>query len=311
MISASECISKPAPSRPPSASPNSLDHGLQVHHQTPYITASKCLSNLAWLQPPSVSPKLLQYGLAVHTITDCNCLSPHSLDHGLSVYFETRLMTPSKCISKLAWLRPPSSHDHALPVHFETHLITASKSISELTGSSVSGAPWIALKQCLQPIQIYRVLMGSNIDAEKRIQSENMNFKYRWTISSGYDFQAHWQRSQRIYCFSQNALLWFEVLPDLSSVLPVMSSALADFTPRLAVCAPRCSLVHPKFSPVLWCVSKLITLTPMVLLYQSSEIPVTLKASQNALLGYDTLLKLTHLSLHSTSSQTLLETPSD
>ena len=36
-----------------------------------------------------------------------------------------------------------------------------------------------------------------------------------------------------------------------------------------------------------------------------------LKASHNALLGSDTLLKLMHLSLHSTSSQTLLEAPSD
>jgi len=39
--------------------------------------------------------------------------------------------------------------------------------------------------------------------------------------------------------------------------------------------------------------------------------PVTLKAGRNALLGSDPLLKLTHLSLHSTSSQTLLEASSD
>ena len=32
-------------------------------------------------------------------------------------------------------------------------------------------------------------------------------------------------------------------------------------------------------------VLKLITITPMVLLYQPSEIPVTLKAGRNALLG--------------------------
>jgi len=40
-------------------------------------------------------------------------------------------------------------------------------------------------------------------------------------------------------------------------------------------------------------------------------LPVTLKAGRNALLGSDPLLKLTHLSLHSTSSQTLLEASSD
>jgi hypothetical protein len=43
----------------------------------------------------------------------------------------------------------------------------------------------------------------------------------------------------------------------------------------------------------------------------SPVLPVTLKAGKNALLWFDTLLKLTHLSLHSTSSQTLLEASSD
>jgi hypothetical protein len=42
-----------------------------------------------------------------------------------------------------------------------------------------------------------------------------------------------------------------------------------------------------------------------------SALPVTLKASRNALEGSDTLLQLTNLSLHSTSSQTLLEASSD
>jgi hypothetical protein len=56
---------------------------------------------------------------------------------------------------------------------------------------------------------------------------------------------------------------------------------------------------------------KLFTTTSMVILYQSSEIPFTPKAGWNALLGSDTLLKLTLLSLHSTSSQTLMEAPSD
>jgi len=42
----------------------------------------------------------------------------------------------------------------------------------------------------------------------------------------------------------------------------------------------------------------------------SPALPATLKAGRNAPLGSDTLLKLTHLSLHSTSSQTLLEASS-
>jgi len=142
-------------------------------------------------------------------------------------------------------------------------------------------------------------------------------------ISSSYDFQVHQQRSQR-RCLSQTALLGFEVLPDMSPVLLDLSQALLDLLlalagahtiviepPWLVVGTPRCSQVHPMFSPVLRGVPKPLTITHMVLLYQSPEIPATLKAGRNALLGSETLLKLTHLSLHSTSSQTLLEASSD
>jgi hypothetical protein len=89
--------------------------------------------------------------------------------------------------------------------------------------------------------------------------------------------------------------------------LVVGTPRLVVGAPRLVTGAPRCSQVHLKFSPALRDVLKLITITPMALLYQSSEIPVTLKAGRNAILLYDTHLKLTYLSLHSTSSQTLLE----
>jgi len=53
-----------------------------------------------------------------------------------------------------------------------------------------------------------------------RIQPEYMSFKNRWRISSSYEFQAHQQRFQRRSCFSQTALLWFEVLPDMLPALP-------------------------------------------------------------------------------------------
>jgi hypothetical protein len=56
---------------------------------------------------------------------------------------------------------------------------------------------------------------------------------------------------------------------------------------------------------------KHLTTAPMVHLFQSSEILVTPKPDRNALVGSETLLKLMLLSLHSTSSQTLLEAPSD
>ena len=86
LIMPSRCISTLAWSRSPSASPISLDHGLQVDHQTRsitgckfaqswtrnaylqhcMITASKCISKLAWLPPLSASPKSLNHGLGVY-----------------------------------------------------------------------------------------------------------------------------------------------------------------------------------------------------------------------------------------------------
>ena len=65
------------------------------------------------------------------------------------------------------------------------------------------------------------------------------------------------------------------------------------------------------FSPVLRGDPKLITIIPMALLNKSSETPLTPKAARNVLLQSDTLPKLTRLSLHSASSQTLLESSSD
>jgi len=52
---ASKYSSNLAQSRPPSASPNSLNHGLQVHHQTHSITASKCISEFTRSPSPSAS----------------------------------------------------------------------------------------------------------------------------------------------------------------------------------------------------------------------------------------------------------------
>jgi hypothetical protein len=90
------------------------------------------------------------------------------------------------------------------------------------------------------------------------------------------------QHSQRRCCVSQTALLSFEVLPDMSQAIPGLSPALPG-PARLVIGTPRLVASAPSYS----------------------------EASRNALLGSDILLKLLHLSLHSTSSQTLLEAPSD
>jgi hypothetical protein len=47
-----------------------------------------------------------------------------------------------------------------------------------------------------------------------------MSFKNRWTIRGSFDFQAHQQHSQRRCCFSQTALLRFEVPPHMLLGLP-------------------------------------------------------------------------------------------
>jgi len=106
--------------------------------------------------------------------------SPVSFDHCLRVPFQVHLIAAYK----LARLQPPSSHFHGLPsgspysfnhglrllmilatqARDHTRAITASKCISESTWSSSSGAPRIALNNCLQPVQIYDVWMGSYID---------------------------------------------------------------------------------------------------------------------------------------------------
>jgi hypothetical protein len=107
----------PLPDRPPpSTHPISINHGLQVHLQTRLITASKCISEL--------HDRGLQMHLQTRSIVASKCIS------------EFNLTSASKCISKLARLRPPSvsqsSLNHGLPVHLQTPSRTASKCISEL-----------------------------------------------------------------------------------------------------------------------------------------------------------------------------------
>ena len=134
-----------ARSWPRSASPILLRRGLQVHLQTGLITASK----------------LPDHGPQVHTIVASKYISPIALDHGLQVHLQSRSIAASKWLSKPTQLPPPTastkSLDHALGVHLQTRSITATECISEFTRSSISGAPRIAVKHRLQPVQIYRV----------------------------------------------------------------------------------------------------------------------------------------------------------
>jgi len=112
-IPASMCISDFTRSQSPSASVNSLDHGLQVYVQTRLITAGKFAPAL----PPSASPNSLGHGLQVSlqtgSITACKfarawppSASPNSLDHGLGVYL---------CVHSIVIFRRTSNCSQALP----------------------------------------------------------------------------------------------------------------------------------------------------------------------------------------------------
>jgi len=117
---ASKYSSNLARSRPPSPSPNSLEHGLQVYLQTRSITA--CKFARAW--PPSASP--------------------HSLDHDLGVYLQTRLITA--CKFARAW--PPSaslnSLDNGLGVYLWVHSIVIFRRTSNCSQAPPAASPDIA-----------------------------------------------------------------------------------------------------------------------------------------------------------------------
>jgi len=81
-------ISKIARSQPAGASPNWLDHGLQVHLHTRSIAASKC-----YLQSDSITASNCIFKLARSRPPSA---SPNPLYHGLQVYLQTRSITASK-----------------------------------------------------------------------------------------------------------------------------------------------------------------------------------------------------------------------
>jgi hypothetical protein len=170
-----------------SASPNVINHHLQVYLQTGLNTAykfahswptsvsptsfdyglHKCISKFAGSRPPSVSPNSLDHGLQVYLETSSitTCKFPWSWSP--RAYLQTRSVTANKCISKLTSLWPPHLHlittsqciskYAVLPpsTALQSRWITALKCISEITRSLVSGAPWNPLKHKLQSVQIW------------------------------------------------------------------------------------------------------------------------------------------------------------
>ena len=126
-LTASKYCFNLARSWPPSASPNSLDHSLQVYLQTRTITASK----FPLSQPPSVSLNSHDYSLQVRTIMASKCISKLTLawlpsaslnspDYTLEVYLQSCFIQGCNCISKLIRLWPlcasPYLVEHGLRV---------------------------------------------------------------------------------------------------------------------------------------------------------------------------------------------------
>jgi len=164
LIMASKSISKLAGSRPPSASPNSLAHVLQVHLWDDSLMTSKCISKLDRSRHPSSH----NHGLHVH-------LQTRSIMASKSIS-EFNLISASRCILKLARSRPPSASlrstrsrppsaspnllDRGLHVHLSVHRITAFKCISMFSQSASPGAHEITLQYHLPPdwpyVYIYR-----------------------------------------------------------------------------------------------------------------------------------------------------------
>jgi hypothetical protein len=99
----------------PSASPHLLNHELQAHLYTHYITASRCISKLpCWWSSSAF---------------------PFSLNHHHQVYLETRSIMALKCITTLAWVQTQSACqtwlNHDRGVHLNVKLITDSTCISK------------------------------------------------------------------------------------------------------------------------------------------------------------------------------------
>ena len=211
-----------------------------MHLQTLLITVSECISEFtqSWYRIASTS----------------------SLDHSLKVHLQNCLINASKCISTLARSQPPSqslsSLRFQLQLNLHTRPITAwvhSIVIFRPTWNCSHAPP--AGRTDIPGVDgwLYRELY-----ALMRIQTEWMSYKNRWTRSSGHDFQANRQWFQRRYCFSQAALLWVEVLPDMSPAFTSVSlafpgsSRLVPGAPRLVTGAPCYSEGLQRFPAKVW-----------------------------------------------------------
>jgi hypothetical protein len=95
---------------------------------------------------------------------------------------------PSKVISKLARIQPPSLHDHALQLHLQTRLIMASKYISKLAWSWPPSASLNSLDHSLQVYLCTRPITASKFAWSHQqnviwFSSHNRTTQQLWTAT--------------------------------------------------------------------------------------------------------------------------------
>jgi len=261
--------------------------------------ASKCVSN--------------------HVRSQSWSASLSSLYHALQVYLQIPWTTASKCIYKLARSQPRSGSLSSLDQYFRAHLELISSTACSQSRYTVCRwvAIWIHGRQYKLNTWVLKIVERSVVAMiSRRTSSVPKEDAFPRPVLPGLSSALPGApmlvvSARRLVIGAPRLVVGAPRLVIGAPRIVVSALRLVVGAPRLVVGAPRCSQVQPMFFLALLGVLKRIPITTMVLLYQSSEMTVTLKAGRNALLGSETLLKLTHLSLHSTSSQSLLEASSD
>ena len=132
-------------SRPPNPSPNTLHHSLQGHLQTRSITASKCISEfnliLASKYISKLAPSWPPSAFLTYKISASKCIFKLARSRPMCASLSSiRCWPPSASLSysisasKPARSRPPSASQSSTRFwHLQTHSMVASKSISQFT----------------------------------------------------------------------------------------------------------------------------------------------------------------------------------
>jgi hypothetical protein len=148
-----------------------------------------------WVSAPGApSIDRLQVLVQSRSITASKCISklapsqprnvyPNSLHRGLQMYLQTRSIAASKCISKLARSRPPSvslnSLDHDLGVHLQVHSIRASKCISKYARLPL---PCASPKSLNHSLGVYPSSLARHSEAHLELLSGTACSQSRYTV---------------------------------------------------------------------------------------------------------------------------------